>query len=111
MDARTVFDVACYGIGLLGGLILGVAPFGPRGRMAPHWIRVALWLGGPMAVAWGILGFILLFGSATLSEHAYAFIRHVKTLICGMAVGIFVLLFASGQFIRAFSRSATASDT
>jgi hypothetical protein len=111
MNPHTVFNAACYGLVLLGGLALFIAPFTARGRVAPHWMRVALWLCCPIAVAWSALGFILLFGSATLSEHAYFVIRQTKTLFAGMGIGILVLLFASGQFIRAFSSPTAVSDS
>ena len=81
-----------------------VAPFTVQGRAAPRWVRVALWLLGPISFVWSIIGFTLLFGSGSISEHTYYFIRHIKTLFAGMGIGILLLLFASGEFVRDFSR-------
>ena len=106
MNPHTLFNAACYGVVLLGGLALFVGPFA-RGRVAPHWMRVALWLSCPIAVAWSLLGFTLLLASARLSRHAYYVVSDAKTLLSGMGIGILVLLFASGEFIAAFSRPKT----
>ncbi len=110
MNPQTLLDAVCYGAAFLGGLALFIAPFTSRGRVAPHWMRVALWLCGPIVVAWSTLGFTLHFGAATLSEHACFVVPHTKSLFAGMAVGILMLLFASGEFISAFSRSKSNSD-
>ena len=103
-----LFRAACFAAVLLGGVALCFAPFTARGRVAPYWVRVALWLLCPFAVAWSVLGFILLFRATFLPAHAYNFVRHIKTLLGGVGIGILLLLFASGEFVSAFSRSKTS---
>jgi len=94
---------------VLGGVVLVIAPFTSCGRVAPHWMRVALWMSCPIAIVWGALGFVLVVNSPALSDHAYFLVRHNKTFFGGMGVGILILLFASGEFIAAFkSRKAAA---
>ena len=83
-----------YGAGVIGGLLLIVGPFVGTGRVAPRWIRIALWIAGPACVVWGVLGFSLLLGV----RDPYGFVRNYKTTFGGIAVGILCLLLASGEF-------------
>src|SRR2546426_6559071 len=109
MHAMTVFNVASYGAALVGGLALSVAPFTHSARTSPHWTRVALWICGPVATGWGALGLTLVFAWQSLSRNTYDLILHFKTLFAGMGVGILVLLFASGDFLRVFFRRGAKS--
>jgi hypothetical protein len=104
MDTDILLPTICYGFAFVGGFLLFICPFSSRGRVAPHWMRVALWLISPIALAWSTLGFVLLFWRSDLTEHTYFLVRHFKTLCAGMALGILGLLFTSGEFIRAFSK-------
>ncbi len=110
MSPHTPFDAVRDGAVLLGGVVLFIAPFTARGRVAPHWMRVALWLSCPIAVAWSFLGFTLAFGSLRLSQHTYYAISHTKAVLTGMGLGILILLFASGEFIGAFSSPKTPPE-
>lgn len=92
-----------YAAAVFGGLALAGAPLTPSGRAAPRWIRVALWISGPAGLVWGILGYTLLFGSASLSSDSYDLLRHFKTLSAGIAVGILVLLLGSREFRASFT--------
>jgi hypothetical protein len=104
MKADMLLPAICYGFAFISGFLLFISPFTSRGRVAQHWVRLALWLVSPIALAWSALGFVLLFGKSDLSEHTYFLVRHFKTLCAGMALGILGLLFASGELIRAFSK-------
>ena len=44
-----------------------------------------------------------------LSPTALIVVRQAKTAVGGMGIGLIVFLFASGEFVRAFSRSKPAS--
>lgn len=105
MESNSVLTAAAHGIAFLFGLLLLIAPFTPQGRVAPHWIRVALWLCGSIAIVWSMIGLTLFFRSDSLSAPLAFTLRKVKTVVGGMAIGILVLLFASGQFVESFSRS------
>lgn len=83
-----------YAGGVIGGLILFAGPFIPKAGIAPRWIRIALLITGPACVVWGVLGYSLLRGVGD----PYGFVRDFKTLSGGIAIGILVLLFASGEF-------------
>ena len=93
-----VFDAISYGAGVMGGLALIAAPFTASGRVAPRWIRIALWISGPAGLVWGVLGYALLLGFGDTPDP----LRQVKTLSGGVAIGILVLLFSSGEFVRSF---------
>jgi hypothetical protein len=97
---NSTLDIVCYGCGCIGGLILFVAPFSAKCRKNPRWIRVALWMSGPMAMGWGLLGYTLLFDSS-LSPHGHNLVLHFKTQLSGMALGILLLLIFSGEFVPA----------
>jgi hypothetical protein len=103
MIVHTLSTIGCYAIALLGGVYFLVAPFSAPGRVAPHWIRVALWLSGSSCIMWGLSGFLLHYGSRFLSKNQYHLMQDMKMLFGGMCIGIIVLLFASGQFLRAFA--------
>lgn len=107
MIVHTLSTIGCYAIALLGGVLLVVAPFSAPGRLAPHWIRVALWLSGPSCIMWGLAGLILYYRAPYLSKILYHLLQHTKTLFGGISIGILVLLFVSGQFLRAFAKKKT----
>ena len=91
-----------YAAGVIGGLVFIVGQFVGTGRVAPRWIRMALWITGPACVVWGVLGYTLLWGV----RDPYGFVRNLKTTSGGIALGILCLLFASGEF-----RSSPKRDT
>lgn len=97
-------NAICDTAGILGGLYLLGAPFGKQGRNAPHWMRMALWLTGTAFTIWGALGFLVAFGQSVLSAKGLIAVRQIKAVIGGAGGGIGVLLFASGEFLRAFSK-------
>jgi hypothetical protein len=89
-----------YAAGVIGGLIF-IVHVG-TGRVAPRWIRIALWMTGPASVVWGVLGYSLLWGV----RDSYGFVRNFKTTFGGIALGILCLLFASGEFRSSPKRDA-----
>jgi len=91
-----------YAAGVIGGLLLIVGPFVGTARVAPRWIRTALWFTGPACIVWGVLGFSLLLGV----RDPYGFVRNFKTTSGGIALGILCLLFASGEFRSSPKRDA-----
>ena len=100
---KFALDIASYGFGIAGGIFLGLAPFGSKGRSAPHWMRVALWIAGPASLLWGALGLTLILGAETLSAHALYLAAHYKASMAGSGVALLILLFLSGEFFSAFS--------
>lgn len=89
-----------YAAGVIGGVLLVVGSFVGAGRLAPRWTRTALRISGPACVLWGVLGYILLRGV----RDPYGYVQ-LKGVFGGIAIGILVLLFASGEF-----RSSPKSD-
>ena len=83
-----------YAAGVIGGLSLIAGPFYGAARVAPRWIRIAMWMTGPACVVWGVLGCSLLWGV----RDPYGYVRNFKTTFGGIAIGILGLLLASGEF-------------
>src|SRR5438093_6678477 len=97
MNADFLFRAACFAVVLVVGFASCFVAFTTRGRVAPHWVRVALWLLCPVATTWSVLGFVLLFCAVSLPEHTYYFVRHIKSLFGGVGIGILLLLLISGD--------------
>lgn len=105
-----LLHAVCYGAGFLGGFYLLAVPIFEKGRQAPPWIRMGLWLGGTTCVLWSVIGGLILSG-VVLSPRAIVAMQQAKTFLSGMGVGILLLLFSSGEFIRVFSsRPKNASN-
>jgi uncharacterized membrane protein YjfL (UPF0719 family) len=56
-------------------------------------------MAGVITLVGGLLGFTILFDSS-ISPQARALLAHYKTLLGGAALGILLLLFFSGEFVR-----------
>ena len=81
-----------------------ILPFRQKGQARTHWIRLALWMAGPLAIAWASIGFTLLVDYHSLSRSAYLLSRHCKDVLGGSVMGILGLLFVSGEFVSAFKK-------
>jgi hypothetical protein len=96
-DIEMNFRAIAYAAGVIGGILLAAGPLTRTGREAPQWTRIALWMAGPAAFGWGLLGFALLSGV----EDPYGYVRQFKNVFVGIAIGILVLwLFGSGAHKR-----------
>jgi hypothetical protein len=110
MPPESIINLVCYGAAFLGALYLFAMPFTAQGRVAPRWIRIALWLSCPIALVWSLIGSGMFFACrqtadyACLSYSTCYFMGGMKTLFGGMGIGILVLMLASGEFMPAFSR-------
>ena len=100
MSTGTILDVTCYSFAAVGGVLLMIAPFSRSGRQYPYWVRVALFISGPIALAWSFLGFTLLFFTSHLSRNAHYQLDSFKTLLTGVGIGIIALVFIAGGFRR-----------
>ena len=87
---------------LLGSLYLLSVPFFARGRVAPRWMRVALWTAGMLGVAWSLLHYTEYYSPLHFSNLARQRLFQYKTMCTGAMLGILFVLFASGEFLRAF---------
>ena len=86
-----------------GLIVLACAPFSKRWCYAP-WVKTAFWLAlGAAFIDLAVLSFIPAY--FPLSETAYSVIRTLRTLCAGIAIGMLVLFFLSGEAIRGYHRS------
>ena len=98
-----------YFIFCLAGIYLLVLPLSSRGRLAPRWVRLALWTVGTLTIVWSALGYTEHYSLLQLSALAHQRLFQIKTLCSGACLGIFFLLLVSGEFFRAFSRPQSAA--
>ena len=95
---------ALYAIAaILGGLIM-ITPFVRRFRNASLWLRLGLFVSGPLAIAWSTLGFYLRLheasGKTSLPWSRFWALEHMKANIAGLAVGVLVCLLLSPESRR-----------
>ncbi|MEP6669415.1 MAG: hypothetical protein ABJF10_09700 [Chthoniobacter sp.] len=103
--------LAFYTFGILGGLLFVAAPWIVRGCAEPRWLRSALWLAGAATIVWSVLGLMLLFRVPVLTQQTSAVLQHAKLIVSGIAMGILVLMFASGEMFKARRDRKTNSGT
>ncbi len=91
-------------IAFAGGIYFLIAPFSGRGRLAPRWLQMALWILSTLLVVYSVLGYIEYHSHYEFSVLARQRLFQCRTMCSGACLGLFFLLFASGELIRAFSR-------
>jgi H+/Cl- antiporter ClcA len=77
---------------LIFGLVVSIA-----NRRSPFWARSAFLLLGLLGLAYGSLGYFLESHRSSLDYSARATLDHYRTLVAGIAIGVFVVLLISGQ--------------
>ena len=104
-------SIVCYVFALFGGLVLFGIPLTARGRAAARWIRLALFMVGPMAFAWGTVGFMLILLSSRAPDQTLNFLYNLKATLAWMSLAILILLFCSGEFLAAFGKTGLLPAT
>jgi hypothetical protein len=89
-----------HAFAIIGSIYLFLSPFFARPWKFAPWVKVAFWILGPIGTTWGVLGFIKLFFRIYLSSQTYYLIGNAKTILGGVAIGIFGLFFLSGEFLK-----------
>jgi hypothetical protein len=97
-DVKAVAYVLVAILGLFGFVLFVVA------RRSPLWARCSFLGFGILVVAYGTLGYLLEHYRATLAYPARAYLDHYRTLVAGIAIGVFVVLLISGQIKIAMKR-------
>jgi hypothetical protein len=67
-------------------------------RHSPAWARYSFVALALLALCYGTLGYVLEHYRASLPYQSRATLDHYRTLAAGVAIGIFAVLAASGQF-------------
>jgi hypothetical protein len=94
-----IFEIL-YGLGIVGNLLILVAPFTTPGRTWRRWSRIALCLAGSAGIGWSIIGLLLLIAPARISSQISSYLSDIKTGFVGIAIGILLLLIMSREFPR-----------
>ena len=87
--------LAYVSVGILG-FAFGVTVF-VAARQSPFWARCSFLGFGILALAYGALGYFLEHYRATLAYSPRAHLDHYRTLLAGVAIGVFATLAISGQ--------------
>ena len=82
---------------LVAGMLAGFLAFSRVHRALPRWMRVAMLM---MAMSW-LTGGALYFAAHLLSPLMSRPLVFVALLVCGMGMGICLLLTISGEYFRA----------
>ncbi len=88
--------IAYSSVGVVG-FIFGIVCF-VSGRHLPMWARYSFLFFACLALGYGMLGYVLEHNRASLPYSARATLDHYRTLLAGVAIGVFVTLGISGQF-------------
>lgn len=96
MDAWSISEIVSAIVKIIGGLALAV---GPRLKKyeKPQWVFTALFVTGLSAVVSGLLFFVRFSFGASLDAETLFKIKHFKTFFGGVAAGILLTLFISGE--------------
>ena len=94
MDPLLIF----YMIGIVGSVSLFVRPFMAKYRQGPRWIRIAHFLAAPLILVWSGLSLFLVFYGTHLSRLSFWRLNDLKSLLCGMFLGILILMFLSPEY-------------
>jgi hypothetical protein len=102
---HVISDSILYVIGVAGGISFLIAPFLPRTRVAgSRHYRVALFIAGLATIGWAILGLAIVSSHSNRSSDVLPFLHHYKDICSGVALGILLLEFLSGEFTDAYRR-------
>jgi hypothetical protein len=96
--------VALYAIAVILGAAIMIVPFGRRLRDASLWLRLGLFINGPLAIAWGTLGFYLRLheanGKTAIPWSWFWNLEQLRSNIAGLTVGLLVCLLLSPESRR-----------
>ena len=97
-------------LGAVGSPLLALAPFSPKYRNAPRWLRTGFLLAAPLVFAWAMTGLYLALHET--NHHTYLpftqfwFVHCTHLTMGGMGLGILLTLFISPEFYRRYDRAA-----
>src|SRR5947208_6415966 len=89
---------------MLGAVLLVLSTFFTRPWPYAIWVKAAFWILGLAGIAWGVIRTVLLLHSHSLSRRAYHFLDLQQSFMLGIAFGMLVLFFISGEAYRGVRR-------
>jgi hypothetical protein len=102
---------AFYFVCLLASVWLIAQIFLPKYRNTTRWLRSAISFAGLIFAIWAGLGLFLSVNRGHLGPRSWA-LDHLKQMLCGMFVGILVLVATNPEYrkIRRSSRPASLAE-
>ena len=95
---------ALYASAAILGTAMMVAPFVRRFRNASLWLRLGMFVNGPLAIVWSSLGFFLhtheVDGKTTLPWSKFWHLELMKANIAGLALGVLICVLLSPESRR-----------
>lgn len=104
MHSPSLFQVVNNGIIIAGALVFLLSTFLTRPWTFASWVKTAFWIFGLAGMACGIIRLVLLFRHSQLSLQSHHFLASVQPVLLGIAFGVLVLFFASGEAYRGWKR-------
>ena len=87
-----------YWIAMAGSLLFLLAPFLGRMRFSSTAVRVQLFLLGVALLLWSGVGWYVFFRGADWLAAQTHFLHHVKSLLAGIAMGLFASVVVNRDF-------------
>jgi hypothetical protein len=100
----TALELARLIIILAGSVIFVLSTIFSRPWVFAPWVKSAFWLLGLACIIWAALRIILVVHGHSLSHQMYWFLDSQRPFMLGIAVGMLVLFFVSGEAYRGIAR-------
>ena len=104
MDHPPPFSVVNAAIVIGGSLFFLLCTFFTRPWTFGAWVKPAFWIFGLAGIAAGVIRLVLLFRHPQLSPQSHHFLASIQPVLLGIAFGVLVLFFVSGEAYRGVQR-------
>jgi hypothetical protein len=104
LHSSSHFGVITDAIIIGGSIFFVLCTFFTRPWTYAAWVKVAFWILGVAGVTSGVMSLVLLSSRSVLSRQTYYFIASFRPVVSGVALGVLILFFASGEAYRGWQR-------
>jgi len=86
-------------LGILTSVFFFFAPFTPRGRVSPSWVRTSLMVVAFALLFWTLLGPILFLSRLPMSSSMSGLLNSIRWILAGLTLGVVLSLNLSGGLV------------
>jgi uncharacterized membrane protein YidH (DUF202 family) len=104
LHSSSLFQLVNAAIIIGGSLFFVLCTFFTRPWTFAAWVKTAFWILGLAGIACGLIRLVLFFHSSHLSRQTYHFLASTELVLLGIAFGVLVLFFASGEAYQGWRR-------